>query len=57
MAFVVAVQQVSGASRIIRAWTGGLLHQQHLLSSSLYETLARDLSDVFLMAPGEDRKG
>ena len=57
MAFVVAVQQVSGASRIIRTWTGGLLHQQHLLSSSLYETLARDLSDVFLMAPGEDRKG
>ena len=56
MAFEVAGQQVSGAPRIRRTWTGGLLHQQPLLSSALSETLARDSSDVFLVGPGEDGK-
>ena len=56
MAFEVAVQQVSGALRIRRAWTGGLLYQQPPLSSALSGTLARDSSDVFLVGPGEDGK-
>ena len=56
MAFEVAVQQVSGALRIRRAWTGGLLQQQPPLSSALSGTLARDSSDVFLVGPGEDGK-
>ena len=56
MAFEVTVQQVSGALRIRRAWTGGLLHQQPPLSSALSGTLARHSSDVFLVGPGEDGK-
>ena len=56
MAFEVAVQQVSGALRIRRAWTGGLLHQQPPLSSALSGSLARHSSDVFLVGPGEDGK-